>query len=164
MYGGDKTAMSESAIRGLALFQDILLDAPNCVSCHRIEPTYATFTEVRFHNTGVAWNEADQTYTDLGRAAISGADKDRGAFKVPTLRNIALTAPYMHNGSLKTLEEVVDFYFKGGRPNPKLSGVMPHVGMPAIPQEKQPQAKKDLVEFMKALTGDVPPGASPPSN
>ena len=162
-YGGDKTAMSESAIRGLALFQDILLDAPNCVSCHRIEPTYATFTEVRFHNTGVAWDPARDTFTDLGREPVSQQEKDRGAFKVPTLRNIALTAPYMHNGSMKTLEEVVDFYFDGGRPNLRLSGVMPHHGMPAIPKEKQAQAKKDLVEFMKALTGDVPPGATPPT-
>jgi hypothetical protein len=69
----------------------------------------------------------------------------------------------MHNGSMKTLEEVVDFYFNGGRPNPRLSGVMPHAGLPAIPKEKQAQAKKDLVEFMKALTGEMPAGALPPS-
>jgi cytochrome c peroxidase len=163
MYGGDKSAISESAVRGLALFQDILLDAPNCVSCHRIESTHATFTEVRFHNTGVAWNLADGAFTDFGRAKLTGAGKDNGAFKVPTLRNIAVTAPYMHNGSMKTLEEVVDFYFDGGRANPHLSGVMPHHGMPAIPKEKQPQAKKDLVEFMKTLTGEIPPGAVPPS-
>jgi cytochrome c peroxidase len=161
-YGGDKSAMSESAVRGLELFQNILLDAPNCVSCHRIEPKYATFTEVRFHNTGVAWNLDRQAFTDNGHYEVSRMEKDRGAFKVPTLRNIALTAPYMHNGSMKTLEEVVDFYFDGGRPNPRLSGVMPHHGMPAIPKEQQPQAKKDLVEFMKALTGEIPAGATPP--
>ncbi|MEZ5404153.1 MAG: cytochrome c peroxidase [Bryobacteraceae bacterium] len=157
-YGGDKTAMNESAIRGLELFRMATLLGPNCVSCHRILPEHATFTEVRFHNTGVAWDPDDQSFRDVGHYAVTGDPKDLGAFKVPTLRNIALTAPYMHDGSMKTLEEVVDFYFEGGRPNPHLSGVMPHHGVPAIPPEQVPQAKADLVEFMKALTGDLPAG------
>jgi len=161
-YGGDKKAMSPAAIRGLNLFLDITLDGPNCVSCHRIEPNYATFTEVRFHNTGVAFVPSTGAFTDIGREKISGHQKDRGAFKVPTLRNIALTSPYMHNGSMTTLEETVQFYFDGGRANPHLSGVVPHAGVHNIPRDKQAQAKADLVEFMKALTGETPPLASPP--
>ncbi|MBK5292505.1 MAG: cytochrome-c peroxidase [Acidobacteriia bacterium] len=163
-YGGDKTAMNESAIRGLKFFLDNTLDGPNCVSCHRIEPAYATFTEERFHNTGVAVDPETLNIRDAGRLAVTGLMKDRGAFKVPTLRNIALTAPYMHNGSMKTLEEAVDFYFQGGRPNPQLSGVMPHAPLHNIPLAGQPQAKADLVEFMKALTGEMPELASPPGN
>jgi cytochrome c peroxidase len=155
-YGGDKSALSESAVRGLHLFLEGNLDSPNCAGCHKIGEQFATFTEPRFHNTGVAWQPEKRTFSDLGRFRVSGDEKERGAFKVPTLRNIALTAPYMHDGSIATLEEVVDFYFQGGRNNPQLSGVMPHAGVPNIPKEQQPQAKKDLVEFMKALTGEMP--------
>lgn len=161
-YGGDKKAMNESAIRGLDLFMQNNLDAPNCVSCHQIGETSATFTETRFHNTGVAWDTKQGRMVDAGRYNVTQDKKDMGAFKVPTLRNIELTAPYMHDGSMKTLEEVVDFYFDGGRKNPWLSGVMPHHGVPTIPKEQQAQAKKDLVEFMKALTGDIPKNAQAP--
>jgi len=156
-YGGDKTAMSPSAIRGLELFKDFTLDGPNCISCHRIEDKYATFTEVRFHNTGVSVDPATHEMRDLGRFDVTADKKDQGSFKVLTLRNVALTAPYMHDGSIKTLEEVVDFYFKGGRKNPYLSGVVPHAGVPNIPADKRDQARADLVAFMKALTGDMPP-------
>jgi len=164
MYGNDKSAMTPAAIRGLELFKMITLDSPNCVSCHRIEPGYATLIETRFHNTGVAWDVVTQNYKDPGRESVTQAPKDRGAFKVVTLRNIAQTAPYMHDGSLKTLEEVVDFYFKGGRPNPLVSGVMPHPGIHEIAHDKQARAKADLVEFLKALTGDIPPQAKAPKN
>ena len=155
-YGGDKTAMSASAIRGLALFKDFTLDGPNCISCHRIEDKFATFTEPRFHNTGVSVDPATNEMRDLGRFEVTGKRGDQGAFKVLTLRNVALTAPYMHDGSMKTLEEVVDFYFEGGRKNPYLSGVVPHHGVPNIPVEKRGEARADLVAFMKALTGDMP--------
>ena len=74
---------------------------------------------------------------------------DRGAFKTPTLRNVALTAPYMHDGSQKTLEEVVDWYAKGGHSNPNLSDKIKKF-------EATAQDKVDLVEFMKALTGSLP--------
>ena len=155
-YGGDKTAMSEAAIRGLELFKDFTLDGPNCISCHRIEEKYATFTEVRFHNTGVSVDPATGEMHDLGRFEVTGEKRDQGAFKVLTLRNVELTAPYMHDGSFKTLEEVVDFYFQGGRKNPYLSGVVPHKGVPNIPVDKRAQARADLVAFMKALTGEMP--------
>lgn len=155
-YGRDKTALSASAIRGLELFKDFTLDGPNCISCHRIEEKFATFTEVRFHNTGVSVDPATGELRDLGRFQVTGDKKDQGAFKVLTLRNVALTAPYMHDGSMKTLEEVVDFYFGGGRKNPYLSGVVPHAGVPNIPADKRDQARADLVAFMKALTGEMP--------
>lgn len=162
-FGGDKKAMSAAAIRGLNLFLDNTLDGPNCISCHRIGEDSATFTETRFHNTGVAWNPATQRFTDDGHFTVSQHPKDRGAFKVVTLRNVALTAPYMHNGSIKTLEESVKFYFDGGRPNPLLSGVVPHPGVPNIEKAKQAAAIEDLVEFLKALTGTLPdePGVNP---
>ena len=155
-YGSDKTAMTASAIRGLELFKDFTLDGPNCISCHRIEEKYATFTETRFHNTGVSVDPATGEMHDLGRFEVTSDKKDQGGFKVVTLRNVALTAPYMHDGSFKTLEEVVDFYFKGGRKNPYLSGVVPHPGVPNIPVDKREQARADLVAFMKSLTGEVP--------
>lgn len=155
-YGGDKKAMPAAAIRGLALFMDNTLDGPNCISCHRIEENFATFTESRFHNTGVAWQPETKTYSDDGHFGVSKLPKDEGAFKVVTLRNVELTAPYMHNGSIKTLEESVDFYFKGGRPNPHLSGVVPHPGVPNIAKAEQAAARADIVEFLKALTGTLP--------
>ena len=161
-FGGDKTAMNESAIRGLKLFLDPSLRAANCISCHRIDDTHATFTEARFHNTGVAFDPATGKIKDPGRAAINGDGRLNGGFRTVTLRNIALTAPYMHDGSMKTLEEVIDFYFEGGRTNSSISNDMPQPGLPDIPKEQQAQAKKDLVEFMKALTGDMPAGAAPP--
>jgi cytochrome c peroxidase len=163
-YGGDKTAMNESAIRGLKFYLNPSLKSANCVSCHRIDEKFSTFTEARFHNTGVAWDPNTLTITDFGRSAITGNAKQTGAFHTKTLRNIALTAPYMHDGSMKTLEEVVDFYFNGGRPNPALSNDMPAPGLPDIPKDQQDQAKKDIVEFLKALTGDTPPGAGPPED
>jgi len=162
-YGKDKTAMSASAIRGLEFFMDRTLVGPNCVSCHRIEDTYATFTETRFHNTGVAFDESKGIFLDSGRSAVTNQTKDLGAFKVVTLRNIALTGPYMHDGSMKTLEEIVDFYLEGGRHNPYLSGVMPHPPVTFVTKEQLPQAKADLVEFLKALTGAMPKDAVPPS-
>ena len=161
-YGGDKTAMNESAIRGLKLFLDPSLKAANCVSCHRLDAHFSTFTEPRFHNTGVAWNPKTGSYQDLGRFEITSNERQKAAFRSLTLRNIALTSPYMHDGSMKTLEEVIDFYFEGGRPNLYLSNDMPAPGLPNIPKEQQAQAKKDLVEFLKALTGEMPAGASRP--
>jgi cytochrome c peroxidase len=162
-YGGDKNAMNESAIRGLQLYLNPSLKAANCVSCHRIDEKFSTFAEDRFHNTGVAWDPIAKALTDPGRVAIDGNARLSGAFKTPTLRNIALTAPYMHNGSMKTLEEVIDFYFEGGRVNPTISNDMPAPGLADIPKDQQTQAKKDLVEFMKALTSDLPPNATPPA-
>jgi cytochrome c peroxidase len=83
----------------------------------------------------------------LGRWIVTREPKDIGAFKTPGLRNVALTAPYMHDGSLKTLEEVMEFYNKGGEPNPNLDGGMRPLGL-------TPEEIADLVEFMKSLTDE----------
>lgn len=87
---------------------------------------------------------------DLGRFAVTNREKDKGAFKTPTIRNVIYSAPYMHDGSQKTLEEVVDWYEKGGHPNPHLSDKVKKLKL-------TPQDKQDLVAFMsEGLTGAFP--------
>jgi cytochrome c peroxidase len=171
-YGGDKKAMSPAAIRGL----DVFINQGRCVSCHVIEQTQALFTDNRFHMIGAAAQQmpkdldeltaavddvkkkgtdivvlSNEKTSSLGRFAVTRDLTDIGAFKTSTLRNIDLTAPYLHDGSLKTLEEVVQFYNNGGRvketdPVPELlSG-----GIRPLNLSKEQQA--DLVEFLKALT------------
>ncbi|MFG0332992.1 MAG: cytochrome-c peroxidase [Maioricimonas sp. JB049] len=131
--------MSESAIRGMELF---FSKETNCTACH----AGANFTDEKFHNLGVGM---DVEEPDLGRYAVTGDEKDKGAFKTPTLRNVELTPPYMHDGSQQTLEEVVEWYAKGGHPNEWLSKDIKKLDLSA-------QDKEDLVAFMKALTGPFP--------
>jgi cytochrome c peroxidase len=102
----------------------------------------ALFTDNRFHNLGVGM---DKAAPDLGRFEVTGDPGDRGRFKTPTLRNVALTAPYMHDGSLATLEEVVDFYNKGGIANPTLDPGIRRLGLTR-------DEKVALVEFLRMLT------------
>lgn len=131
--------ISASAIRGRALF---FSKRVNCTACH----VGANFADEKYHNLGIGM---DKDNPDLGRYAVTRQDKDRGAFKTPTIRNVALSAPYMHDGSQKTLEEVVEWYNKGGHANPHLSKDMKKL-------ELTDQEMKDLVEFMKACTGEFP--------
>ena len=112
MYGGDKTALSDSAIRGLKIFTD--KNKGNCATCHTIEEKFATFSDGKFHNLGAGINSKGEL-TDWGRYEQTKVEGDRGAFRTPDLRNVAKTAPYMHDGSLKSLKDVVDFYDGGGR-------------------------------------------------
>jgi cytochrome c peroxidase len=107
---GDRSALSLEQQEGLQLFRG----KANCSACH-VGPT---FSDERFHNTGVAWREGQ--LLDEGRFAVTGRLADRGAFKTPTLREIARSAPYMHDGSLVTLRDVVDYYNRGGNSNPGL--------------------------------------------
>ena len=86
---------------------------------------------------------------DLGRFAVTKDAKEKGAFKTPTLRNVTASAPYMHDGSQKTLADTVEWYNRGGHPNANLSKDIRKLNL-------KDQDKKDLVEFMKALTGDFP--------
>jgi cytochrome c peroxidase len=173
-YGGDGKAMSAAAIRGFKVFTG----QGRCVSCHVIEQTQALFTDNRFHNIGVGFKrirgkeaeiagqflaakesgaDVDKTVltdpdaSELGRFAVSEDITTVGAFKTSTLRNIDLTAPYMHDGSLQTLEDVVNFYNNGGRENENdpLSGFQSGGIRPLNLSDAQ---KADLVEFMKALT------------
>ena len=116
-----------------------------CSGCH----AGPNLTDESFHNTGVAWN--GQRFTDEGRGIVTGKADDRGAFKTPTLREVARTAPYMHDGSLPTLEAVVEFYDKGGRPNPQLDREMTALRLSA-------DDRAALVAFLKALTGTITEG------
>jgi cytochrome c peroxidase len=133
---GDTTALSESALRGLMLFES---DRVNCITCH----LGFNFTDEKFHNNGAG---QDQPEPDPGRFEQTKNDSDRGAFKTPTLRDMSRTAPYMHDGSLRTLLDVVNFYNMGGIPNPHLSRQM-------RPLNLTEEEKLDLVNFMRALSG-----------
>lgn len=131
--------MSASAIRGRNLF---FSTKTQCSACH----VGANLADEKYHNLGIGM---DQPNPDLGRYVVTKDEKDKGAFKTPTIRNVALTAPFMHDGSLKTLMEVVEHYDKGGFKNPWLSKTIK-------PLKLTPQDKQDLVEFMKACTGAFP--------
>lgn len=166
-YGGDKTALSESAIRGLELYKG----KARCQECHAISENYAIFTDNKFHNLGVGFKKiqprlrdmvrefrmanqqgreldksilTDAGISELGRFVVTLKTSDIGAFKTPTLRNIAVTGPYMHDGSMKTLEEVMELYNKGGEKNPFLGSVRV--------LDLTDQEIKDIIEFMKAMT------------
>lgn len=132
--------MTESAKRGRDLF---FSDRVGCTACH----AGANFTDEKYHNLGVGMAAKEP---DLGRYVVSKDEKDKGAFKTPTVRNVASSAPYMHDGTQKTLMEVVDWYDKGGHPNKFLSDKVKQLKL-------SDQEKKDLVEFMvNGLTGTFP--------
>ena len=131
--------MSDSAIRGKDLF---FSERINCAHCH----VGANFADELYHNLGIGMDKAEP---DLGRFNVTKDEKDKGSFKTPTTRNVALTPPYMHDGSLKTLLEVVEHYNKGGTPNPTLSPKVKKLDLTE-------QEKLDLVAFMEACTGAFP--------
>ncbi|MCK6499436.1 MAG: c-type cytochrome, partial [Nitrospira sp.] len=112
-----------------------------CILCHN----GPNFTDNQFHNLGVP--QVGPLKEDLGRFLVTKAEKDKGAFKTPTLRSIAETAPYMHDGVYKTLEEVVEFLDQGGEANPNLSPMIRPLGLTA-------EEKADLIAFLQALTGE----------
>jgi cytochrome c peroxidase len=124
---GDKTALSDAAQRGMKLF----FGKANCAACH----AGPNFTDNGFHNIGLSGN-------DEGRIVVTKVTGDKGAFKTPTLREIAKTGPYMHDGSLKTLEDVVAQYVKGGTPNPQLDEEI-------YPLKLSAEEIADLVTFLK---------------
>lgn len=134
---GDTTAMDQAAVRGMALFKG----KARCILCHN----GPNFTDNEFHNLGVP--QVGPMKEDVGRYSVTRQERDRGAFKTPTLRSIMETAPYMHDGVFGTLEEVVDFLNDGGGPNPNLSPLIKPLGLTQ-------QEKADLVAFLKALTGE----------
>jgi len=137
-------AISESAIRGGKLF---FSDKAGCTACH----LGANFADEKYHNLGVGMMpKEDGSEPDWGRFSETNDEKDRGAFKTPTVRNVSMTGPFMHDGSQKTLEEVVQWYAKGGHPNPQLSEKVKKL-------ELSDQDKKDLVAFMaEGLLGEFP--------
>lgn len=133
---GDKKAMTAAQVRGMAIF----FNKTACDSCH----LGFNFTDGSFVNIGIGM---DKPQPDLGRYIVSKKEEDKGAFKTPTLRDIEHTGPYMHDGSLKTLEEVVEHYNKGGIKNPHLDQRMKPLNLSA-------DEKRDLVAFLKALSGE----------
>jgi cytochrome c peroxidase len=138
---GDRRALSSEEAEGLRIF----VGKGNCSACH-VGPNV---TDEEFHNTGVAW--ADGRLIDPGRFRVTGLDQHKGSFKTPTLRELPRTAPYMHDGSIDTLEEVVDFYDGGGTPNPFLDDDIRPLDLTA-------DEKRALVAFLRALTGSVREG------
>jgi cytochrome c peroxidase len=169
-YGGDAAALGELERRGFATFTG----KARCARCHTVGEASALFTDHAFHNTGVGWRRAFATPSrtrvelapgvhaeiapevvatfsepppnDLGRYEITREPKDRWAYKTPSLRNVALTPPYMHDGSLASLEDVIDFYDRGGVDNPEKSPHLAPLGLSA-------DERAALVAFLCSLTG-----------
>ena len=133
--------MSDLELEGLRLFQD----RARCYLCH----SGKQFTDESFHNTGIAWSKSDSALADEGRAAITGKPYHRGAFKTPTLREVAQRGPYMHDGSLVTLEDVIEYYDRGGNQNPYLDENI-------VPLHLSSAEKKALLAFLRTgLAGSV---------
>jgi cytochrome c peroxidase len=150
-YGKDEKAVSDSVKRGFQVFSSA--KKGNCTACHLVGPDYALFTDNKFHNIGVG---ADiQNISDPGRFTVTQKEEDRGAFKTPSLRNVALTAPYMHDGSLKNLKEVIDFYIGGGNSNAHLDKNIHALDY------LSGEERADLQAFLESLTGEMPPAAGP---
>lgn len=162
-FAGEADALPESAKRGFALF----LEA-GCSGCHQIQDGHAHFTDDDFHNTGLGFHRAMEPgrrvqlapgvfvdreddipvprLSDLGRYEATGRPQDRWKFRTPSLRNVAVTAPYMHDGSLSTLAAVIDFYDAGGVPN---EGLDPRIRA----LDLTPEQKQDLIAFLESLNG-----------
>jgi len=136
-YDGDQKAISESAKRGKNLF----FDKARCNLCHM----GTNFSDEKFHNIGIGWDDSDTL--DLGRYRVSKNEKDLGAFKTPTLREITKTAPYMHDGRFATLEDVIKHYNKGGVKNPFLDNQV-------IPLNLSDLEIKDLLSMLRSLEGE----------
>lgn len=142
---GDTSALSEAASRGAKIF----FNQGHCSACH----AGPNFSDSGFHNLGVGISDPKP---DLGREEISHQEGDRGAFKTPTLREIARTAPYMHDGRFATLEEVIDYYDKGCTPNDQLDEEI-------YPLKLSPDDKADLKAFLvEGLASDSYPTAQAP--
>lgn len=174
-FRGEDTLTPREAA-GFAVF----IGKGRCVSCHVIEYTSALFTDGKFHNVGVGINTlpdadtsrltaeflkamynreqvdlkvlGDPKASELGRFAVTRSVTEVGSFKTPTLRDIALTAPYMHDGSLESLEEVVDHYNRGGASSDK-EKINPYLSGGIRPLDLTADEKAALVAFMKTLTG-----------
>lgn len=141
---GDKKALTDQEKRGLILF----VSKAACTQCH----AGPNFTDNSFKNLGLP--QAGPLKEDLGRYEVTKDPKDKGAFKVPSLRNIAMTAPYMHTGAFATLDEVVEFYNQGGGPGSNKTPKLLKLNL-------TDSEKKDLVAFLKSLTGTLPPVVPP---
>ena len=136
---GDETAVSDAVKLGDQLF----FDKAGCNQCH----LGYNFTDSLFHNLGVGWDPETQRFKDLGRVAISNQESDTGAFKTPTVREATKRAPFMHDGSVATLREVVELYNRGGEANPYLDPKIKSLGLTGDEMDA-------LVAMMEALSGE----------
>jgi len=152
-YGHDKKALSASAQRGLKLFMNP--KKADCAVCHTIDKGYALFTDNKFHNLGVG-ADTRGNMVDLGRIVVTKNDADWGAFKTPTLRNIALRAPYMHDGSFPTLKDALGHYIGGGNLNPHLDKEIHALDFLTFDE------RDDLLAFLESLTTTLPENLGPP--
>ena len=170
-YANDETAMSNSAKRGFKLFTG----EAACSSCHQVKETHALFADDLLHNTGVGYRESmgiraetervqlapgvyvdvdtelidvvsHDVFSDVGQYEVTENPSDRWKYKTPSLRNISLTPPYMHNGSLSSLMDVIEFYNQGGVKNPLLDKRIRPLGL-------SDEDKEDLYAFLQSLTG-----------
>ena len=148
----DRFIRNNEAVNFTALELDgfLLFEKAGCSNCHQVQPPVnpraiglRLFTDFGFHNLGIGY--AAGRLADTGRYRVSGDEADLGAFRTPSLRNVAVTAPYMHDGSLATLEDVIDFYDAGGRPNPNLSPLIRRLFL-------DDYEKAALVAFLRTLT------------
>lgn len=172
-FGGEAGALSANEQRGFELFTG----KAGCSTCHQLGTDSALFTDGKFHDTGRGYAKTmgiepesfdvrlaagditrqhrkdvqsitTPTANDLGRFEVTRDPKDRWAFKTPSLRNVAQTRPYMHDGSLGSLKDVVDYYDKGGDYSPNKSELIK-------PLNLSEEEKRDLVSFLESLTGDM---------
>jgi len=165
-YFGGADRLPQPARRGFEIFQ-----SRGCNSCHTLDTGFALFTDGNFHNTGTGFRRArraaqpqrvqlapgvfvtptvaveTETFTDDGRIEVTGEGADKWRYRTPTLRNVALTAPYMHDGSLGTLRDVVEFYDAGGGGDPQQDPRIRPLGLSADEQDA-------LIAFLSSLTGD----------
>ncbi len=180
-YGGEEAALTQQEKQGFALF----VGKAGCSGCHLVGDRDALFTDFKFHATGIGYKASamapppsyqveleagvmtkveekdlrtvsERKHNDIGRFAITLNSEDRWAYKTPSLRNVALTYPYMHDGSLRTLEDVVNFYNAGGI---DFDGKSPQLH----PLNLSKEEKASLVAFLKTLTGDQKATLAPPT-
>lgn len=153
-YGHEKNALSAAAQRGLKLFMDP--KKGDCEVCHTIGKDYALFTDNKFHNLGIG-ADIKGNMIDLGRFEQSKNEADWGAFKTPTLRNIAERAPYMHDGSFPTLKDALGHYIGGGNLNPHLDKEIHPLDFLSFDE------RDDILAFLESLTAPMPDNLNPPA-
>jgi len=154
-YGHDPAALGESAKRGLEVFLNPA--EGNCATCHSIGDKYALFTDNKFHNDSVGPTSDNDDPIDLGHYLITRMEADKGAFRTPSLRNVALTGPYFHDGSRATLQDVIGFYIRGGNPVRYRDKEIQSIWLSG-------QDRADLQAFLESLTGEMPADSGPPDD
>jgi len=152
-YGHDSTALPPAAQRGLIIF--ISAKKGNCAVCHTIGKDYALFTDNKFHNLGVG-ADTRGSLNDLGRYNETKIDADMGAFKTPSLRNLAGRGPYMHDGTFPTVKDTLAHYIGGGNWNPHLDKEIHSLDV------LTPDERDDLLQFLDSLNGKLPDNIGPP--